>query len=175
MLGMARTLVGRIPAGPSEMKDRSFAITLWVQLCLVLGLLFRISGSLQNGSSDFQAKNSNQGNNEGAGRIRPSAHSFAEPQQCSSYDRATTCGISIEGTGGPAARDAYRTHTNKEQITNTKLGSTHVPHARLATSLAHEILHHGAVACAPPGWSPGSDIPQSSAHPSVRLRANALC
>src|SRR5580765_5617139 len=54
------------------MKDRSLAITLWVQLCLVLCLLFRISGSLQNGSDDFQAKNSNQGNNEGAGRLRPS-------------------------------------------------------------------------------------------------------
>src|SRR5580765_7177210 len=81
-------------------------------------------------------------------------------QHCSSYDRATRCGISNGGKGDPTARAACRTHTNKEQI--TKLGSTQVPHACVATSLARGILRHGAVACAPPGLSPGSDIPQSS-------------
>ena len=169
---MARTLVGRIPAGPSEMKDRSLAITLWVQLCLVLCLLFRISGSLQNGSDDFQAKNSNQGNNEGAGRLRPSGPTLGAATLL--LVRSSNQVRNFKGgKGDPTARAACRTHTNKEQI--TKLGSTQVPHACVATSLARGILRHGAVACAPPGLSPGSDIPQSSVHPSVRPRAGALC
>src|SRR5579871_1480874 len=56
VLGLARTLVGRIPARSLESKDLISAIALWKQLCLVNDLL-GFPRSLQNRPADFQEKN----------------------------------------------------------------------------------------------------------------------
>jgi hypothetical protein len=162
--------VGRIPAGPSEMKDRSLAITLWIQFCLVLCLLLGISGSLQNGSEDFQAKNPHQGNNQASAdcvgadlMVRPAEAKRACPR-----------------SAGANIQSAVKRETRNPRGSRLRTRDTRLPFSKLPISFEYRTLrnHTFQLAEVRPAYHghdwPSVDISQSDLQWMVRMQERQL-